>query len=142
MSPVCTMEKRCVILIKVVGKRFNDEGITTKLFMPEDVGYFDGINGMVQPILADVDARSYVDIIATHGYAFDGITAASTDAQTWQAMYNWGKPYNKPLWMTETSGFSNDFKGAMDLSKAMYTALNFGNISAWLFWALSQSTYG
>jgi len=126
-------------LIKVVGKRFKDEGVTTKLFMPEDVGYFDGINGMVQPMLADVDARNYVDIIATHGYAFDGITAASTDAQTWQAMYNWGKPYNKPLWMTETSGFSNDFKGAMDLSKAMYTALNFGNISAWLFWALSQS---
>ena len=126
-------------LIKVVGKRFKDESLTTKLFMPEDVGFFDGINGMVQPVLADADARNYVDIIATHGYAFDGITAASTDAKTWQDMYNWGKPYNKPLWMTETSGFSNDFKGAMDLSKAMYTALNFGNISAWLFWALSQS---
>ena len=126
-------------LIKVVGKRFKDEGLTTKLFMPEDVGYFDGINGLVQPVLADVEARGYVDIIATHGYAFDGITAASTDAQTWQSMYSWGKPYNKPLWMTETSGFSNDFKGAMDLSKAMYTALNFGNVSAWLFWALSQS---
>jgi len=126
-------------LIKVVGKRFHDEGLTTKLFMPEDVGYFDGINGLVQPVLGDDVARNYVDIIATHGYAFDGVTAASTDAQTWQAMYNWGKPYNKPLWMTETSGFSNDFKGAMDLSKAMYTALNYGNISAWLFWELSQS---
>jgi len=126
-------------LIKVVGKRFHDEGLTTKLFMPEDVGYFDGINGLVQPMLADDVARNYVDIIATHGYAFDGVTAASTDAQTWQAMYNWGKPYNKPLWMTETSGFSNDFKGAMDLSKAMYTALNYGNVSAWLFWELSQS---
>lgn len=126
-------------LIKVVGKRFKDEGLTTKLFMPEDVGYFDGINSLVQPVMADAVARGYVDIIATHGYAFDGITAASTDAQTWQKMYAWGQPYGKPLWMTETSGFTNDYKGAMDMAKAMYTAINFGNISAWVHWSLSTS---
>ncbi len=78
-------------------------------------------------------------MVAVHGYAFDGITAASPDAQTWQTMYSWGAQYGKPLWMTETSGFSNDFNGAMDLSKAMYTAIKFGNVSAWLFWTLSQS---
>ena len=125
-------------VLKVVGKRFRDEGLTTKLFVPEDVGWFDRANNLVQPILADTEARQAVSFIATHGYAFDGITASSTDAQTWNKMYNWGLPYNKQLWMTETSGFSNDFKGAMDLAKAMYTAINFGNISAWLFWELSQ----
>jgi O-glycosyl hydrolase len=45
-----------------------------------------------------------------------------------------------PLWMTETSGYSNDMKGAIDLAKAMYTAISFGNVSAWLHWALSQQT--
>lgn len=55
-------------------------------------------------------------------------------------MHSWGAGYNMPLWMTETSGFSNDMKGAMDLSKAMYTAITFGNVSAWLHWALSQGT--
>jgi O-glycosyl hydrolase len=39
--------------------------------------------------------------------------------------------------MTETSGFSNDWKGAMKLAKGMYTALRYGNISAWLFWTIS-----
>ena len=73
-----------------------------------------------------------------HGYALDGVTANSPDAQTWQTMYSWGAQYNLPLWMTETSGFSNDMKGAMDLSKAMFTAITFGNVSAWLHWALSQ----
>jgi O-glycosyl hydrolase len=127
-------------VIKVVGKRFNDEGLDTKIFMPEDVGYFDGIEAIVQPILNDPIAMSYVDIVATHGYAFDGVTAASTDAQTWQAMYNWGAPSGKPLWMTETSGFANDMNGAISLCKAMYTAITYGNISAWLFWELSQGT--
>ncbi len=123
--------------IRVVGKRFKDEGLTTKIFMPEDVGYLDGVSSMVQPALNDDSAKQYISIIAVHGYALDGVTANSPDAQTWQTMNSWGAQYGKPLWMTETSGFSNDFKGAMDLAKAMYTAINFGNISAWLFWSLS-----
>ena len=108
--------------------------------MPEDVGWFDGIKGLIQPILDDAVAMSYVDIVATHGYAFDGVTAASTDAQTWQAMYNWGAPSGKPLWMTETSGFENDMNGAISLGKAMYTAITYGNVSAWIFWSLSTGT--
>jgi O-glycosyl hydrolase len=31
-------------------------------------------------------------------------------------------------------------QGALDLAKAMYTALRFGNVSAWLFWSLSTGT--
>jgi O-glycosyl hydrolase len=127
-------------LIKVVGRRFAQDGIEARIFMPEDVGYFDGINALIQPILADAEAMSYVGMVATHGYAFDGVTAASTDAQTWNAMYQWGAAQGKPLWMTETSGFSNDMQGALDLAKAMYTALRFGNVSAWLFWSLSTGT--
>ena len=124
-------------LLKVVGKRFKDEGITTKLFLPEDVGYLQGVEGMIKPTLNDAEARQYADIVAVHGYDFDGITAASTSAQTWQTMYNWGAGFNKPLWMTETSGFENNLEGAMKLAKAMYTALKYGNISAWLYWSLA-----
>ena len=77
-------------LIKVVGKRFADDGITTKIFMPEDIGYLDGVSGMAQPTLNDADARKYVSIVAVHGYALDGVTANSPDAQTWQTMHSWG----------------------------------------------------
>lgn len=127
-------------LLKVVGSRFKKEGITTKLFLPEDVGYLEGVQEMIKPSLDDEVARQYVDIVAVHGYALDGVTAASPDAQTWQTMYSWGAAFGKPLWMTETSGFSDDFTGAMALAKAMLTAIKFGNVSAWLFWELSQST--
>ncbi len=127
-------------LLKVVGKRFKDEGISTKLFLPEDVGYLQGVESMITPTLADPVARQYADIIAVHGYDLDGVTAASTSAQTWQTMYGWGAQYNKPLWMTETSGYENTLDGAIKLAKAMYTAIKFGNISAWLHWSLSTTT--
>lgn len=127
-------------LVKVVGARFKQEGITTKLFLPEDVGWLDGVRNMTIPTLNDPEARSFVGMIATHGYAFDGIQPASTDAGTWQTMYGWGNPYNLPLWMTETSGFKNTHEGAMSLAKAMYTALRYGNVSAWVFWTLSTGT--
>ncbi|MEO8569103.1 MAG: PKD domain-containing protein [Ginsengibacter sp.] len=127
-------------VLKVVGKRFHDEGLTIKLFLPEDVGYLQGVESMIAPTLADASARQYADIIAVHGYDLDGVTAASTSAQTWQTMYSWGAPYNKPLWMTETSGYDNTADGAMKLAKAMYTAIKFGNVSAWLHWSLSTTT--
>lgn len=127
-------------LIKVVGRRFKKEGITTKLFLPEDVGWLDGVKNMTLPTLGDPEARQYVGMVATHGYALDGISPASTDATTWQTMYGWGQPHNLPLWMTETSGFKNNNDGAIALAKAMYTALRFGNVSAWVFWTLSTGT--
>ncbi len=125
-------------VIKVVGRRFKKEGLTTKLFMPEEVGWLGGVQAMTLPTLNDPEARSYVGLVATHGYAFDGIQPASTHSATWQTMYGWGQPYNLPLWMTETSGYKNNNDGAIDLAKAMYTALRHGNIETWVFWSLSE----
>ena len=127
-------------LLKTVGDRFKYEGLNTLLFGPEDIGYLDGVSSMVQPLLSDPVSRNYTSIVAVHGYALDGLTANSPDAQTWQTMYSWGAQYGKPLWMTETSGYSNDWNGAMDLSKAIFTALKQGNVSAWLFWSISNQT--
>ena len=127
-------------LVKTVGDRFKYEGLTTGIFGPEDIGYLDGVHSMVQPLLDDPVSRNYTSIVAVHGYALDGVTANSPDAQTWQTMFSWGAQYAKPLWMTETSGYSNDWKGAMDLSKAIYTAIKQGNISAWLYWTISTQT--
>ncbi len=127
-------------VMKVVGKRFKDEGIKTLLFLPEDIGWLGGVEGMIKPTLDDPDARQYVGAVAVHGYDLDGIKPNSPSATTWNTMYNWGAPYNLPLWMTETSGYKNDWNGAMDLAKAIYTALRHGNVSAWVFWAMSEPT--
>ncbi|MGZ8556896.1 MAG: PKD domain-containing protein [Chitinophagaceae bacterium] len=127
-------------VLKVVGKKFKDEGLNTKLFLPEDIGWLEGVEGMIKPTLDDPNARQYVDMVAVHGYDLDGVTANSPNAQTWQTMYNWGAAYNIPLWMTETSGYKNDWNGAMSLAKAIYTALRHGNVAAWVYWSLSSGT--
>nr|MCU0353737.1 PKD domain-containing protein [Cytophagales bacterium] len=124
-------------VLKVVGRRFRSEGLPAKLFVPEDIGWLQAVEGMVKPSLDDPDARQYVDAVAVHGYDFDGIRPNSPSAQTWNTMYGWGNRYGKPLWMTETSGFKNDWSGAMSLATAIYTALRHGNVSAWVFWSLS-----
>ena len=129
-------------VIKVVGKRLEDEGLATKLFMPEDVGWYDGIRSLAEPVLADADARKYIDMVAVHGYANDGVNPGSADAQTWQNMYNWGAAYGIPLWMTKTSGYPNNHNGAIALGRAMYIALKYGQASAWVFWSLSSSSLG
>ncbi len=126
-------------LIKVVGKRLRDEGLATKLFLPEDVGWLEGVESMITPALADPEARKYIDIVAVHGYDLDGVTAASTSASTWATMYGWGAKYDIPLWMTETSGYANNYDGAMALARAMYTAIRYGQVSAWVFWSLSTT---
>ncbi|MCY7327881.1 MAG: PKD domain-containing protein [Saprospiraceae bacterium] len=127
-------------LSKAVGQRLAAEGLPTRLFLPEDIGWFDAMSALTQPSLQDADTRQYIKAIAVHGYAFDGIQAGSADAQTWEAMHGWGVPYNIPTWMTETSGFANTFDGAMDLAKALYVALEYGKVSVWTFWSLSEPT--
>jgi O-glycosyl hydrolase len=42
--------------------------------------------------------------------------------------------------MTETSGYENSYAGAIKLAKAMFTAIKYGNVSAWVFWSLSGTT--
>lgn len=127
-------------LLKVVGKRFEKEGIQTLLFLPEDIGWLGGVESMIKPALDDPQARQYVGAVAVHGYDLDGIKPNSPSVNTWNTMYSWGAKYDLPIWMTETSGYKNDWNGAMDLAKAIYTALRHGNVSAWVFWTLSNNT--
>ena len=79
-------------------------------------------------------------MVAVHGYANDGVSPAHQMRKPGKAMYKWGAAYNLPLWMTETSGYPNTQDGAIALSKAMYIALKYGNVSAWIFWSISTST--
>ncbi|MBC7890801.1 MAG: PKD domain-containing protein [Sphingobacteriaceae bacterium] len=129
-------------VIKTVGQRFKREGIMTKIFLPEDIGYTPAVSSLLLPTLNDAEARSYVGLVAVHGYAFDGVQPGSADASTWQTIFGWGQPHNLPLWMTETSGYDNDLGGAIKLANAIYIALRYGNASAWLFWTLSTQEIG
>jgi O-glycosyl hydrolase len=84
-----------------------------------------------------------LDILAYHGYQ-DGVapTPGSEQATYWSYVRTkWGAPHDKPAWMTETSGYTDDWsapQGARALAYAIYAALRYGQVSAWIWWQGSE----
>jgi hypothetical protein len=79
-----------------------------------------------------------VGMVAYHGYS-NGVapTASSELAKLWTLVKGELAPYKKPLWMTETSGFSNNWTvdgGALELAASIHSGLAFGDMAAWVFW--------
>ena len=131
-------------ILKAVGERFRQDGLTTKLFGPEHMAEWSWgwQEKYVDESLGDPEARPYLDIYAVHGYV-DGVAPDFGSAEGWTALKdNITTEYNKPLWMTETSGYPVTAEGAMDLAKSMYLALRFGDISAWVYWSISGGDDG
>ena len=94
-------------------------------------------------LLKNKEAIDHIDILAVHGYS-DGIapTGSSKLAQLWSTTRTeHAIPTGKPYWMTETSGYTDTWRqatgqkpGALNLSMDIHSALNHGNISAWVWW--------
>ncbi len=126
-------------LIAVVGKRFEKEGIHTKILMPEQV-FSQFVNPMslyIDVLQQNTDANKYCDIIATHGYATDGIAPGQPDYSQWEKMWNNAQqePYPKQLWMSETSPLYTGWNSALSFAGALHGALWAGNISLWTNYA-------
>ncbi len=141
-----------VRIVKVVGRRFEKEGIATRLFGPENLPQQNNVLNYFNAILNDPEAIKYFDIFAIHNYDADAITGGNTGAQDWQSFYNAVNNYNlangtrKELWMTETSGFPESWTkapneaaaGPVQLAQNLYNALGFGRINAWVWWTPDQ----
>jgi len=126
-------------VIKIVGKRFEEEGIDTKLFFPEDVVFFPRIKGFIDAVIEDDSARAFSDIIAIHNYNTDGVSPGDNGPTNWAQTDEIAREYGHHVWMTETSGFEANWEGAMTYAQSMYNALKFGKVNAWVFWSLSSS---
>ena len=92
------------------------------------------------------DALSKLDIWAYHGY-LEGVspTASSKLATLWNVINTeYTQPSGKPVWMTETSGYGENWvktgtkPGALDLAIDIQSALIYGNASAWVWWQGSE----
>jgi O-glycosyl hydrolase len=128
-------------LVKVVGRRFSIEGITTKIFYPEDVYSMWHIRPFLESILEDTTANQYVDIFAIHNYASDGVNPADSGPENWRETLEYAKRGGKEVWMTETSGFDGDtIDGGIELAKSIYNALQYGHASAWIYWQMSSES--
>lgn len=97
-------------------------------------------------IISNAKALAGLDIFAVHGY-LDGVRASSGTelAGMWTNHKNqFSIPGKKKTWMTETSGYVDNWEkvgtkpGAFSLAVDIQTALNFGDVSAWVYWQGSE----
>ena len=122
-----------------VAKRFQKEGIKTKLYMPEQVfpqNHY-SMKDYMDAIQANPEADKYCDIIAVHGYASDGIGSGTPDFSAWTDMYNYAQKgqYPKEFWMTETYREYRTFDDAMWMAAAIHGGLVYGNNNLWTQWS-------
>jgi glucuronoarabinoxylan endo-1,4-beta-xylanase len=97
-------------------------------------------------IKGNAQATGNVDILAVHGYN-DGVlpTSGAELVKMWNNhTEHFAVPMKKKVWMSETSGYADSWNvvngkpGAMSLGLDILTALNYGNVNAWIWWQGSE----
>ena len=145
--------------VKAVDHWFKIYGITTKIIGPEDVGVGATDNtgilnrqmAYIKALRADPEALAAVDTYAIHGYANDGVTSMRSpemwsrywngyDGPTSYGTFDGIKGDHKESYMTESSGYSNTWNGTMRFAGAVQDALVYGNISAYVYWGITNSS--
>jgi glucuronoarabinoxylan endo-1,4-beta-xylanase len=104
-----------------------------------------------QQLLSRSRALRQLGAFAVHAYAPSMLpTASSEAARRWTNYHAAVAGSGKPIWMTETSGYvdaweggknakGEDRPGAFDLAQALFAALYYGKVSAWVWWQGSES---
>jgi glucuronoarabinoxylan endo-1,4-beta-xylanase len=106
---------------------FKKDGITAKVIMPEQSGWFDNLAG---PTLADPTTANFIYGVATHDYW--GTITPFADAEA----------AGKRVWETEVSNLgTNDpsINDALYWAQALHTSLVVGHANAWHYWWLFTS---
>ena len=116
--------------VRALSRKFKKEGITTRIQLPEDMTFYDRMRAYVLPTLQDKETASFHGDFCTHRQ------------QGWEDVMRWNEfasRYRRQTWMTETSGHKANWKGAMKLALDMYDYLVGGNMSAWIYWQLTDN---
>lgn len=129
-------------IIKVLGARFENDGLKVQIFAAEDL--LTWFSEYAEVMMADSICRKYTDIVATHAYS-DGISPSSISGAKgiWMNASSLTEANNKSLWMTETSGYSEDWHakdGPLVYAQLMHTALKYGKVSGWVWLTLNTGT--
>ena len=140
--------------VQVVGQRFHEEGLTTKLFGPENLPAQGDYLTYIDAIYNNPLASTLLGIYAIHNYDPTGTKQGNTTSQNWADILTAARQFPTPpgmgtpgtgnggagipVWMTETSGYNPDWSDAMTLATHINRGLVFGNMSAWVWYTLES----
>lgn len=129
-------------LLKTTVTKFRVAGMDNQFYGPETVKFLERIEKTLSVTMQDPEVAPMLQTIAVHSYAGDGIEPGSASAVEWKKMWDFAQQAGpKELWMTETTN-PLDWNGAMIAAKRIMAALNYGNISMWCWWKLSDREPG
>jgi len=115
--------------VRAVVRKFDREGITSRIFIPEDMHVLNRMRNYIEPTMRDPVASRANLGFASH--RLDGY------AQLRQWRDETAK-YGLENWMTETSGHAQTWDGALKMAADMHEYLVGGNFSAWIYWQLTD----
>jgi len=122
-------------ILKVVGQRFVDEGLTDIGFLGPDTinpnHPTSGGKSFLDAIIGDPLAASFLTIGATHQYGESGHFDWAGFATRCQSL-------NVPAWQSEMAKLddaTDDIAGALEMNWWMWIAFTQGNCSAWNHWS-------
>jgi O-glycosyl hydrolase len=140
--PSCQYTSQEIVdLVEDVGARFEAEAAkgdgfaAPLLFEPEHVlgDYFLGeINNFINLLDRNADAKRFVERIALHAYTENATNPANIPNTLWGRAAAAAARIQKPLWMTETSGYEVSLNGALQMVEGVYTSLTYGSVQAWV----------
>jgi len=115
----------------VVAKKMNKEGLNTKMFFGEILWAQSNVLNFYREAVKYPDLLARIDAFALHNYDTDGIKVGGPSATQWSNTATFAAKYSKEMWMSETSGFSNDVDGLMKYCGNIYNAVVSGKINLW-----------
>jgi glucuronoarabinoxylan endo-1,4-beta-xylanase len=125
-------------VVAVVGARLAGSGFATRIMGSEHMLW--GFPSYESPVMSDGATAPYLQRFIVHTYT-NGVTPTPGDQAVtqWVPAATYSGQQNRPIWMSETSGYDTAWTGAMELWVGMYAALKYGKCSGWMF--LNLSTY-
>ncbi|MFA5264777.1 MAG: ankyrin repeat domain-containing protein [Opitutaceae bacterium] len=110
--------------VRALMRKFQKEGIKTRIFMPEDMMVYERMMAYIKPTMADPETSKFPGGFCTHRLG---------DYDEVRRWYESTKQYGRENWMTETGSHPQTWTGAMNMAEVMYDYLVGGNFNAWIY---------
>lgn len=110
--------------LRTVQRYWTAEGLDTALVVSDEMGFAERAIQYLRPIMADEELRHFHGHFSTHGW---------NGAQNWRKWAALTAPYGRAFWMTETSGYTPDWRGALALAENLHQTIADGNASGYIY---------